>query len=356
MSRRKFFNLIIGAVAIIGLWIGLSATPPCSAQAADAAEKGLARALQAQERHTNDLMGKNGVVGTAVGLDARGRHVVKVYVAAAQDAAGIAKQLDGVPVAVQVTGYIVALKRPDGKGPPGGGKNKIDPTARFDRPVPIGVSTGHPDITAGTIGCRVTDGTSVFALSNNHIYANENLANIGDPVIQPGTFDGGVSPADDIGTLFDYVTIDFDGGGNMIDAAIALTSADDVGNSTPSNGYGTPRSVTADASVGMKVLKYGRTTSQTEGRVDGINATFDIFYTTGVARFVGQIVITPGGFSAGGDSGSLIVAKDKKGKREGPDHLKPVGLLFAGSATHTIANPIDAVLVGLGVTIDGASD
>ena len=58
-------------------------------------------------------------------------------------------------------------------------------------------------------------------------------------------------------------------------------------------------------------------------------------------------MITPGSFSAGGDSGSLIVI------RGGPNKLKPVGLLFAGSASATIANPIDAVLARWGLTIDG---
>ena len=56
--------------------------------------------------------------------------------------------------------------------------------------MPIGVSTGHPAITAGTIGARVTDGTNVFALSNNHIYANSNNAAIGDSALQPGSIDG----------------------------------------------------------------------------------------------------------------------------------------------------------------------
>ena len=74
-------------------------------------------------------------------------------------------------------------------------------------------------------------------------------------------------------------------------------------------------------------------------------------YSTGVARFVNQIIITPGSFSAGGDSGSLIVV-DGKGKNKADDR-KPVGLLFAGSSFATIANPIDAVLTRFGVTIDG---
>jgi hypothetical protein len=104
----------------------------------------------------------------------------------------------------------------------------------------------------------------------------------------------------------------------------------------------------------MNVMKYGRTTLQTQGSVNAINGTFLINYGGGnVALFVNQIVITPGGFSTGGDSGSLIVVSDKKGKREGPDHRKPVGLLFAGSTFVTIANPIDAVLDTFGVDIDG---
>ena len=79
-----------------------------------------------------------------------------------------------------------------------------DTTARCDRPVPIGVSTGHPSITAGTIGARVTNGTEFWALSNNHVYAATNSATNGDNVLQPGTVDGGIDPADAIGTLADF--------------------------------------------------------------------------------------------------------------------------------------------------------
>ena len=72
---------------------------------------------------------------------------------------------------------------------------------------------------------------------------------------------------------------------------------------------------------------------------------------SGVARFVGQIVVTPGSFSAGGDSGSLIVVNGKG--RDKTDNNKPVALLFAGGLISTIGNPIDAVLTRFGVTIDG---
>lgn len=174
---------------------------------------------------------------------------------------------------------------------------------------------------------------------------------MGDDVIQPGTFHGGSAPDDVIGKLANFVPILFDGSPNTIDAAIASTTTALLGNATPSDGYGTPQSGTVAASINMKVKKFGRTTGLTKGQVYALNATVNVGYSTGVALFVGQIIITPGSFSAGGDSGSLIVA-DPKGKNKG-DKDKPVGLLFAGSSLYTIANPIDAVLAGFGVTVDG---
>jgi len=98
----------------------------------------------------------------------------------------------------------------------------------------------------------------------------------------------------------------------------------------------------------MPVMKYGRTTGFTHGQVYAIDATLNVRYDSGWARFVHQIVITPGTFSAGGDSGSLIVVDGV-----GEDTQKPVGLLFAGSSSYTIASPIDDVLAYFGVTIDG---
>ena len=299
--------------------------------------------LDVQERNTALLMEEPGVIGTAIGLSSEGRPVIFVLAESFESAkeAIIPSRIEGVPVIVKLTGKIEALKgrpvKPD--------TTKVDPTARFDRPVPIGVSTGHPDITAGTIGCRVTDGTNVYALSNNHVYANENNAQKDDPVLQPGAYDGGTL-ADTIGTLDQFVPISFSND-NEIDAAIALSSPDDLGNATPSDGYGMPKSQPIDAAIGQSVMKYGRTTSQTKGRIWAINATVNVQYDSGVARFVNQIIITPGSFSAGGDSGSLIVIQ------KGGDARKPVGLLFAGSSSYTIANPIGAVLENLGVTIDG---
>ncbi len=328
--------------------------------------QGLERAIAVQERHTEDLMQNPGVVGTGVGLTAEGSPTI-VILTETRGVRGLPRALDGVPVVVRQAGKIYALHHRPGHSQGGeedtGGTPEPGRTERWTRPVPPGVSTGHPAITAGTIGARVLDvGGNVYALSNNHVYADENSATIGDAVIQPGTFDNGSSPDDDIGTLAAFEPIVFStSANNVIDAAIASVDYADfdndgteefaVGNSTPSDGYGTPKSATIDAYPNQKVKKYGRTTGLTTGSVYVINATVDVGYSTGVARFVNQIVIQPGGFSAGGDSGSLVVV-DGKG-RDKNDNNRPVGLLFAGSAFFTIANPIDDVLSAFGVTIDG---
>ncbi|MBI2857657.1 MAG: hypothetical protein HYX90_01155 [Chloroflexi bacterium] len=301
---------------------------------------GLEKAIAAKERNERALLGLQGVVGVGVGGGPNGNAAIIVF-AVEPGVRGIPDQLEGVQVVSQVSGRFIAFPKPN---------VGVDPSARFSRPVPIGVSTGHPAITAGTIGARVKDLLgNVYALSNNHVYANENRASAGDAAIQPGTYDGGTSPADDIGTLYDYQVLDFSGGSNLIDAAIVQTTVGMLGNATPSNGYGRPKSATSAAVVGMTVQKYGRTTGQTKGRVYAIHTTVNVSYDSGTATFVDQIVVTPGTFSAGGDSGSLIVVNARRSSTD----RQPVGLLFAGSSSFTIANPIGPVLERFGVTIDG---
>jgi hypothetical protein len=299
-------------------------------------------ALTLQEQVTEEWLARDGVVGTAIGMDGSGRAVVKVYLTAP----GIAvfpRFVSGVQVVPEVTGRFEAL--------PASAEN-VDPTRAFPRPVPIGVSSGHGQVTAGTLGARVTGSGQTYALSNNHVYAANNDGRQGDNLLQPGVVDGGRDPDDVIGTLHDYEPIHFCKAlicePNRIDAAIARTTKDDVSSSTPEGGYGSPRSQPVDAKLGQSVQKYGRTTGHTVGKISGINATIDVGYSAGKARFTDQIVITGSGFSAGGDSGSLIVTKGTLlGDR------RPVGLLFAGTPTTTLANPIDLVLDRFDITIDG---
>ena len=105
----------------------------------------------------------------------------------------VPETLDGVPVDVFETGPIRAL------------------AARTDRqrPAPGGVSIGHRDITAGTLGCLVRKDGKLVILSNNHVLADSNAAELEDPILQPGHLDGGRFPEDWIASLVDFVPISF---------------------------------------------------------------------------------------------------------------------------------------------------
>ncbi len=350
MTRRIFCKVLLVVVAIFGL---LVISGVLSAQGNR--DWAFDHVKEVQERNTDRLMAMNGVEGTAIGFNLNERLAVKVFTAG-PGVAGIPQTLDGVPVQVVVTGKFYALDKPDkppGKPdkPPKPDGEKIDPTARFDRPVPIGVSTGNKgECSAGTIGCRVTDGDNVYALSNNHVYALENDAPLDSVVLQPGLYDTDCVYSENnvIGTLSAFVPISFDGSNNYVDAAIAVSTTDDLGNATPSDGYGTPSSETATAYVGLEVQKYGRTTGLTSGEITGINAIVKVGYSSGTARFVNQIIVEARRpFIKAGDSGSLLVTQSGN---------NPVGLLFAGGNVNgklAVANPIEDVLGAFGVTIDG---
>jgi hypothetical protein len=317
--------------------------------ALDKANPRIQAVMAVQGRHTHGLMALPEVVGTATGLDEAGNPAVLVLTRKMVGPGVLPESLEGVPVVVKFTGEIFSMPRPPAG--PGGGKVKIDPTSRFERPVPIGVSTGNEgECSAGTIGARVRHGNSVYALSNNHVYALENDAQKGSKVLQPGLYDTRCrfKAENVIGSLSAFVPIDFKGGDNKVDAAVASSSVDDLGNATPTNGYGIPISSPVDATVGQAVQKYGRTTALTKGIIAGINVTVSVGYSSGTAQFVDQIIVVPitGAFIKPGDSGSLLVTDPGR---------EPVGLLFAGnsSGTYAIANPIDEVLTALAVTIDG---
>jgi hypothetical protein len=278
------------------------------------------------------------IVGMATGLNEAGRPAVLVFTRDEVGPGVVPESLEGMPVLKKITGDIRPMRG-------------LSPTSTFPRPVPIGVSTGNEgECSAGTIGVRVTDGKDVYALSNNHVLALENSARVGSKILQPGAFDTSCAdvPNDVIATLTQFVPLVFStSANNIVDAAIALSSKEFLGNATPRGGYGIPRSAVVEASVGLKVKKYGRTTSLTKGTITAINATVNVGYDSGPARFVNQILVhSSGSFIKPGDSGSLLVTRPRS---------NPVGLLFAGNATGTFAfaNPIDAVLEAFGVTIDG---
>ncbi|HEV8131651.1 MAG TPA: hypothetical protein VGQ81_10385 [Acidobacteriota bacterium] len=231
------------------------------------------------------------------------------------------------------------------------------------RPIQLGTSGGNiNDISrlfccSGTLGSLVQAGTTQYILSNNHVLAKSNQGAAGDPIIQPGLADlscvQNVSLA--VANLTMFVPISFKRNTtNTVDAAIAQVIFGDVDPTGSILDIGPVNSATLDPTVGLAVKKSGRTTGLTAGNIQSVNVTVDVTYNkqcgigSQTARFVNQFTIGPGGFSAGGDSGSLIVENV-------PTLPRPVGLLFAGSSSITVANPINAVLSALGVGFVGSA-
>lgn len=329
---------------------GLGPTPP-----RESGPQSIEAAIRAQRSTEDRLFALPFVIGSGVGWTEDGRVALRVFVERGRTPS-IPAMLEGFPVLVTEAGPFYA-------GDPAAvtaeaNDGDLLPTSRFERPVPVGISTGHLNSTAGTIGAVVTDGTDTYALSNWHVFVPAGRAAIGDPLLQPGPYDGGASPSDVIGTLAAFEPVVLSPfASNRIDAAIAKT--DQVSPLTPSNGYGSARSRTMRARPGLKVQKYGRTTGLTFGEIEAINTSINVNYGSAgsqVARFTGQIIVCCG-FSAGGDSGSLIVAHDVDDEGESrANDRRPVALLFAGDRTRTIANPIDLVLDKFGVHIVEAED
>lgn len=216
-----------------------------------------------------------------------------------------------------------------------------------ERPLRVGASIGHHAITAGTLGAivRVDSDNRPRLLSNNHVFADENRAQAGDVIIQPGRLDGGISERDHVATLERFVRLD-PAAVNLVDAAVALP---DEGIEVDSEiaGIGIAAGIALLKDV-QEVAKLGRTTALTRGMITAIEVdNVVVNFSTGALRFDDQIEISgvDSLFSKGGDSGSLIID---------PHTRRGVGLLFAGSDQGdplgggvTYANPLSTVFVEL---------
>jgi len=331
----------------------------------DALQAAITAALEIKRASEMLLMGKTNVVATGVGFKIAGTTVTnepsvvvsvikKLPVAELTEAAMVPKTIDGVKTDVIETGKIVAFQ---------------DPKQRM-RPARPGVSIGHYQITAGTFGCVVQRGGQVFILSNNHVLANSNAAQLGDAIYQPGPYDGGTS-ADQIGVLEQFIPIGFSGvtpptpppgcsplaaimklfgstpaaptpqinepGNNTVDCALARPTTPDLVNPDILN-IGVPIGV-GTATLGTQLQKSGRTTGYTTGQITQIDVTVSVDYGGKIATYRNQLMA--GAMSAGGDSGSAVLDMQRR----------VVGLLFAGSDTTTIMNPFQLVLDALQVQL-----
>lgn len=371
-SCLRLLGLLAAPLFVIGLVVSCSdvaETPTAPNQIQTTPRVSLSRPdienlMAVQLLHTNKLMSKPGVVGTAVGLNDEGQPAVLVLLKDERARKDVPATLDGHPVAIRVTGEIKAVGKPPDVGPPNGG-GEADHKARQTRPIELGVSGGNAyDLAngyccSGTLGALVTKSGKLYILSNTHVLAHDiasssgdpDVSQIGDPINQPGLIDVNCQDKSEDYVAYLSTLQSYD---HNVDCAIAEIIDGTVKTDGSILEIGVISSSTVDAYVGQKVKKSGRTTGLSRSSVDGLNATVEVGYDdecnggTFSVVYTGQILVKnrASKFLSGGDSGSLMV-------EDVDSSPKAVGLLYAGSSSVAVANPIGDVLGYLGVSMVG---
>jgi hypothetical protein len=207
------------------------------------------------------------------------------------------------------------------------GRLKAQSNAQDD-PIQSGFSAGNDKTSnAGTVGAIVVSGGTRYILSNAHVLAPQGH---GTPGAINATYP---APRDSsqgirrVGVLRHIVNLK--SSDNSADAALAEISS---GFNIDTSIFGaTPPYTVGLAQEGMAVIGSGRTTPTIRGVVKDPHFAGPVSYPPplGSLGFVDQILCI--GASDGGDSGSLISAKDTG---------QILGLLFAGSGGEFVVTPI----------------
>ncbi len=364
MKRNQFFRILTLSVAFAAAvsWSTISRAADSAQAILDADHPGVKAAIAVQEQVTPEWMAKPDVLGTAIGVDeADGIHLV-VYVdrdgpAVAETVRSLPPQLRGLAVKVHPTDKFVALRR-----------SSTSHTAKQNPPIQLGTSGGWRNDLAngyccgGTLGSLIQVNGVQYILSNYHVFesdivpgGNGIVATTGSYIIQPGLIDVrcNASSAQNVGTLVTLSSLP----DSNVDCSVAQVISGMVRTDGAILQIGTISSSTVDAALNQAVKKSGRTTGLTTSSISGLNATISVQYENecagGVAFtkiFTGQIVIANSAsrFLNSGDSGSLMVENV-------PTNPRAIGLLFAGSSTSAIANPIGQVLQFVGGKLGGTA-
>lgn len=230
-------------------------------------------------------------------------------------------------------------------------------------PIKLGTSGGNIDdksgmyCCGGTLGSLLVRNGSYYILSNNHVLARSDQATAGEPITQPGLIDTKCSTAgtQTVANLTSFVNLE--SGGANVDAAIAQIipgSVDTSGSilslgATATGDFPDPgpphQGKGISAAIGENVAKSGRTTGLTCAAISATHLSTTVTYQTQCnggtsfnVAYTNQIVVSGTGFTSGGDSGSLIVDQSS---------ADPVALLYAGTDTEAVGNPVTDVLAAL---------
>lgn len=270
----------------------------------------------------------------------------KLAGAALEDAAArgftqpIPRFIDGFPTDVPEARYHLQRLMWNKSGQPtgtGSRQSRTDPMCGG-----ISISDAY-HYTAGTLGGQVIDRVTgaQMILGNWHVLVSDWSARQGQPIYQPGRFDGGTF-ADTVATLTrDAMT-------SNLDAAVAtLTGSRALTNNQLGVG---PATGVASAELGMQVIKSGRSSEITYGTITGVDGIISMPYRS-IDRIILHVVtIGPvdfGPLCSNGDSGAWWLDTQA---------MRAVTLHFAGSDNPPRALALDMppVLDALNVDIPSA--
>lgn len=307
-----------------------------------------------KSENEQDLLSRKGVTGVGIGPKITkgkktGEISIRIYVKEKKPKSKLAKgelipeTIDGVPTDVIERTFELH---------PGLSMQVEDlqihaDTGTYD-PLVGGISIGpcrsiNGSIYGGTLGCVVEDNATgdKMLLSNFHVLCVDNTWSAGDTMAQPARIDTGSCPSDIVGTL-QRASL-----GGQVDCAVSSITArghqcriEEIGNVAG----------TAMPVLNEPVRKRGRTTGLTHGFVDDLSLSVQIDYGPGLGlvTLTNQIGIEVDSgqsaeFGNSGDSGSVVVNASRE----------VIGLYFAGTSdgSYGVANPIDAVLSALNVSI-----
>lgn len=365
MRLWRLIRRILGISLALGVPVSMFAAPNPNALNLD--NPRVKEVMAVQEQFTKGLMEQPEILGTAVGQADDGEIAMIVYVNSEAANHGeimraLPASLKGKRVQGQLTDPFRAMRKPAGTSRPSG----VSHTAKQTPPIQLGTSGGwgydlaNGYCCGGTLGSLIQIGGVQYILSNYHVFesdivngGNGIVATTGSPIIQPGLIDVSCNAgnAQTVANLVKRSSLP----SSNVDAAIAQVASGMVRTDGAILEIGTLSRATAGASIGQAVKKSGRTTGLTRSSVSGLNATVSVSYenecaggTAFTKTFTGQIVIKNKGssFLNSGDSGSLMV-------EDAATNPRAVGLLFAGSSTSAIANPIGEVLNFFGATMVG---
>jgi hypothetical protein len=367
--RRFLCGIVFGLSLLI---VGLAGAAP--APLLDETHASVRAVMALQGEVTPDLMKIPEILGTAVGLDDTEAPALVVYVDRESASMGdvvraLPPKLRGISVKVELTDKFRAFpKGGSGHGPGGGGTVGVSHTARQSAPVQLGTSGGWRNDLAngyccgGTLGSLIQVNGVQYILSNYHVLesdivsgGNGLIAGTGDGAIQPGLIDVGCNAnnAQVVATLVKLSALP----ASNVDVGLAQVVPGMVRADGAILEIGALSSQTVNASLSQPFKKSGRTTGLTRSQISGLNATISVTYenecaggTAFTKTFTGQVVIanSRSSFLNSGDSGSLMVEDVATAPRA-------VGLLYAGSSTSAIANPIGQVLQFVGSKLGGTA-